>query len=73
MIKTGLRKLKVGCEELKLDCENWNWTVTFLGHRIEAKIFLGGGGVEGMFSSLVIGTLVLWDLSCRIVFGEVYK
>ena len=23
--------------------------------------------------SLVIGTLVLWDLSCQIVFGEVYK
>ena len=47
MIKPGLRKLKVGCEELKLDCENWNWTVTFLGHRIEAKIFLGGGGSGG--------------------------
>ena len=27
----------------------------------------------GIGRSLVIGTLVLWDLSCQFVFGEVYK
>ena len=44
--------LKLDCEKLKLDCENWNWTVTALF--VKNKAFL-------LFSSVRNPeTLLLW-------------